>query len=82
MSDVKNQSLRFFFGSLLLWATSSFGFAQSNSDVILYASQAPIRSGTWAVVADPTAAGGYAIGTPALGAPLVKAPIANPANYF
>jgi len=81
MSDVKNQSLRFFFGSLLLWAASSFAFAQ-NSDVILYASQAPIRSGTWAVVADPTAASGYAIGTPALGTPLVKAPIANPANYF
>ena len=34
----------------------------SSSDVVLYASKAPVKSGTWAVVADSTAAGGYAIG--------------------
>ena len=33
--------------------------AQANSnDVVLYASKAPVRAGTWAVMADSTAAGG------------------------
>ncbi len=54
----------------------------SSSDVVLYASKAPVRSGTWAVVADSTAAGGYAIGNPNLGAPKINTPLATPKNYF
>ena len=54
----------------------------SSSDVVLYASKAPVKSGTWAVVADSTAAGGYAIGNPNLGAAKVNTPLATPKNYF
>src|SRR5438309_1959275 len=54
----------------------------SSSDVVLYASKATIKSGTWAVVADSTAAGGYAIGNPNLGAAKVATPLAAPKNYF
>ena len=31
----------------------------SSSDVVLYASKAPVKAGTWAVAADSSAAGGY-----------------------
>ncbi len=54
----------------------------SSSDVVLYASKAPVKSGTWAVVADSTAAGGYAIGNPNLGAAKITTPLAQPTNYF
>jgi len=54
----------------------------SSSDVVLYASKAPVKSGTWAVVADSSAAGGYAIGNPNLGAAKLTSPLAQPANYF
>jgi endonuclease/exonuclease/phosphatase family metal-dependent hydrolase len=53
----------------------------SNTDVVLYASKAPVRAGTWAVVSDSTAAGGSAITTP-VSATKVSSPLANPANYF
>src|SRR5438128_355365 len=81
MSRVTKQSLRFFCGSIFVFSILSTAvLAQSN--VVLYASQAPVRSGKWGVVADASAAGGYAIGSPALGAPLVKTPLVDPANYF
>ncbi len=54
----------------------------SSSDVVLYASKAPVKSGTWAVVADSSAAGGYAIGNPNLGAAKITTPLAAPKNYF
>jgi endo-1,3-1,4-beta-glycanase ExoK len=54
----------------------------SNNNVVLYAAKAPVKSGTWTVVADSTAAAGYAIANPDLGAPTVSAPLAQPANYF
>jgi PKD repeat protein len=54
----------------------------SSSDVVLYASKAPVKSGTWAVVADSSAAVGYAIGNPNLGAAKLTSPLAQPANYF
>jgi PKD repeat protein len=53
----------------------------ANNDIVLYASTAPVRSGTWAVVSDPTAAGGYAVTTP-LSATKISMPLASPANYF
>ena len=34
----------------------------SSSDIVLYASKASLRSGTWRVTRDSSAAGGYAIG--------------------
>jgi endonuclease/exonuclease/phosphatase family metal-dependent hydrolase len=57
--------------------------AQANSnDVVLYASKAPVRAGTWAVVADATAAGGYLIQNPDVGAAKLLVPLAKPLNYF
>ena len=57
--------------------------AQANSnDVVLYASKAPVRAGTWAVMADSTAAGGYLIRNPDVGAAKVLVPLAKPLNYF
>ena len=50
-------------------------------DIVLYASTAPVRSGTWAVVSDSTAAGGYAI-TTSVSATKVATALATPANYF
>ena len=54
----------------------------NTSDVVLYASKAPVKSGTWAVVVDSTAAGGFAIGNPNLGAAKIGTPLATPKNYF
>ena len=67
-----------------VWLISGFAvFAHgSSSDIVLYAAKAPVRKGTWAVVADSTAAGGKAIANPNLGAPKLTAPLAKPANYF
>ncbi len=56
--------------------------AQASTDIVLHAAKAPVRAGTWAVVADSTAADGFAMANPILGAPEVKIPLANPKNYF
>ncbi|MBV9342794.1 MAG: PKD domain-containing protein, partial [Acidobacteria bacterium] len=54
----------------------------SGGDVVLYASKAPTRAGTWKVTADSTAAGGYAMENAVVGAPRVMLPLAQPVNYF
>ena len=54
----------------------------ASTDIVLYAAKAPVRAGTWAVVSDPTAAGGFAIANPNLGAPKLLTPLATPVNYF
>jgi len=57
--------------------------AQANSnDIVLYASKAMVRAGTWAVNADSTAAGGFLIENPNLGAPKLLVPLAKPLNFF
>jgi PKD repeat protein len=53
----------------------------TDTDIVLYASKAPVRAGTWAVVSDSTAASGYAVRTP-VSSTEVSSPLANPANYF
>jgi hypothetical protein len=50
-------------------------------EIVLYASDATTISGTWALVADVTAAGGAQLANPDKGAKLVK-PLASPVNYF
>jgi endo-1,3-1,4-beta-glycanase ExoK len=65
--------------SLLFAAVSG---QASSSDIVLYASKAPLRAGTWRVTRDLTAAGGYALANPNLGASKVTAPLASPRNYF
>ncbi len=66
---------------LLSLAMGATAYANSN-DIVLYASKATVRAGTWAVKADSTAAGGFLIENPNLGAPKVPSPLAKPANYF
>jgi PKD repeat protein len=53
----------------------------ADTDVVLYASKAPVRAGSWVVVSDSTAAGGAAITTP-VSATKIANPLASPANYF
>ncbi len=53
-----------------------------NNNVVLYASKAPVRAGSWTVVTDSTAGGGHAMLNPNKGAPTITAPLAQPANYF
>src|SRR5882672_2568023 len=69
------------FAILLSFAMVATAHANSN-DVVLYASKAPVRAGTWAVKADANAAGGFLIGTPDLGVGKLLAPLAKPVNYF
>ena len=56
--------------------------AHASTDIVLYASKATVRAGTWAVVADATAAGGYAMANPNLSSAKITSPQASPANYF
>jgi endonuclease/exonuclease/phosphatase family metal-dependent hydrolase len=53
----------------------------ANTNVVLYASKAPVRAGSWVIVSDSTAAGGSAMTTP-VSATKVSTPLASPANYF
>ena len=53
----------------------------ANTNVVLHASKAPVRAGSWIIVSDSTAAGGSAITTP-VSATKVATPLASPANYF
>ena len=52
------------------------------TDIVVYASTAPVRVGAWNVVTDPTAAGGAALHNPDLAAPKRTAPLSNPTSYF
>ena len=74
--------MTFLVTSFVACAVLSPALAQASSDIVLYAAKAPVRAGTWVVVADSTAASGFAMGTPNLGAPEVTTPLANPQNYF
>src|SRR5438093_11119894 len=76
-STIAIKALALFFIS----ATTATAHA-SNNDVVLYASRAPVKAGTWTVVADSTAAGGYAMANPDSDASMVTAPLAQPVNYF
>ena len=52
------------------------------SEVVLYASQAPVRVGRWNVVSDATAAGGQSLSNPDAGAAKLATPAAQPVDYF
>ena len=54
----------------------------SAQEVVLYASQAPVKVGNWSAAADPTAAGGARISNTDQDAAKVGTPAASPANYF
>ena len=60
--------------------TTSSGLAPA--DVALYAGEAPVRQGAWAVTADSTAAGGVRLYNRDAGLAKVVTPAANPVDYF
>jgi hypothetical protein len=64
------------------WGKVNLTSAPAASDIVLYASEAPVRVGNWTVVSDSTAAGGARIANSNLGAPKLIDPVANPSSYF
>ena len=64
--------------SALLVGLSS---AQTGTNIVLYASEAPVKYG-WNVVTDSAAAGGARLSNPNLGVAKLSAPLSNPAAYF
>ena len=52
------------------------------SDVVLWASEAPVKVGRWSSVSDNSAAGGNNIFNPDAGLPKIIPPAANPPDYF
>ena len=59
----------------------SFVKTASAQEIVLYASQAPVKVGNWNVVADSTAAGGARLSNTELGAAKIITAGANPADY-
>ena len=53
----------------------------SAQEIVLYASQAPVKVGNWSSVADSTAAGGARLANPDAGAGKIVTPAANPSSY-
>jgi len=53
----------------------------SAQEVVLYTSQAPVKVGNWASVADSTAAGGARLANPDAGAGKITKAAANPSSY-
>src|ERR1051326_4716313 len=68
--------------TLFILALSSAAPVFAQSDIVLYAAEAPVRAGNWRVEADSTAAGGNRIRIPDAGAAKIDPPLASPANYF
>jgi phosphatidylserine/phosphatidylglycerophosphate/cardiolipin synthase-like enzyme len=58
------------------------GVTLSARDVVLYASEAPTRVGSWTPVGDPSAAGGQYLNNTNAGAVLQSPPLATPNHYF
>jgi hypothetical protein len=69
-----------------VWYFSSAGSAPppdpDAGDVVLWASEAPVRVGPWNIVTDSTAAGGKLLQNPNAGAAKLTTAVANPTNYF
>jgi endonuclease/exonuclease/phosphatase family metal-dependent hydrolase len=67
-----------FISVLILIASVRVSSAQ---EIVLYASQAPVKVGSWSAVADSTAAGGARLANPDAGAPKIGTAAANPSSY-
>lgn len=70
---------------LTLWCLAlsvPSAYAQTSSDIVLYAAEAPVKSGNWRTEPDSTAASGNRIRYPDSGLPKIETPFANPAHYF
>jgi len=67
----------------LLAVGAALQIAQTQTeDVVLYASQASVKVGSWTVVSDSTAAGGFKLSNPDAGAAKILTPQASPSSYF
>src|SRR5687767_8253211 len=55
--------------------------ASAQTDIVLYAAEAPTRTGNWRIEADSSAAGGNRIRYPDAGGGKIEAS-ANPTHYF
>jgi endonuclease/exonuclease/phosphatase family metal-dependent hydrolase len=55
---------------------------QPSSNIVLYASEAPVLAGNWTVAADTTAAGGARLQNADAAAPKVTAAALSPVHYF
>lgn len=67
-----------FISAIILCGSAQQSFAQ---DVVLYASQAPVKVGNWSSVSDSTAAGGARLANPDAGQPKILTPAAYPSSY-
>jgi hypothetical protein len=63
-------------------AARDFSVTVRAREIVLYASDATTIAGTWSLVPDATAAGGFRMWNPDKSAKKVVAPSADPANYF
>jgi len=76
---------RFILGCFLLaaavWVASYPHRASAAADLVLYASEAARRAGSWRVVPDSTAAGGSRLEQPNVGAAQITTPLAAPTHY-
>ena len=52
------------------------------TEIVLYASEAAVKSGYWLVTPDVSAAGGVRLANPDFGAPKLDAALTQPFNYF
>ncbi|MFZ0063653.1 MAG: hypothetical protein WAL47_16595, partial [Pyrinomonadaceae bacterium] len=55
--------------------------ASSAQEIVLYASQAPVKVGSWYSVPDSSAAGGARLANPDWGAAKIATAAANPSSY-
>jgi hypothetical protein len=53
----------------------------SSDDIVFYAADVPVRSGSWRIVTDSTAAGGRRLEHPEAGAGTIDPALANPAHF-
>jgi hypothetical protein len=68
--------------SVLITVTNSPPIPPGPNDIVLYASEAPVKAGNWTVVTDTTAAGGARLRNPNAGAARIDTALANPVHYF
>lgn len=72
-------------GIILLIASVSLLIAMAQTgatDIVLYASEATVKTSQWQVISDSTAAGGACLSNSDLGATKVTTAFASPASYF
>ena len=75
------QPLRLFSAFIFVFIFLVFIQSASAQDIVLYASQAPVKVGNWSAVPDSTAAGSYRLANPDYGVPKIITASASPSSY-